>query len=339
MKILIIKLRYIGDTLTLLPLVKAIKKNQPEAKVFLLVYKGTEGILRYQKEIDGILLLDRKEIKESHLFKKIIYGLKTWISTYKNRFDVVIDLTSSDRSAFISLMSGAKIRIGAPLGNFLERIAYHNLIEGDTKSTHVIDYQMYSLKFLGFSIPEPDTTIFVPEEINEKLMTKWSGLINTRPLVVIHPGARKRHRQWREERFAYIADRIKTAYNSQIVLIGGPGEEGILEKVEANMVFKPEAKFNSLELIEVAALLKHAQLFIGNDTATGHIAAGVGTPHIILFGPTFPQLWAPKGGKGIYIFKSPECCGCPQISCFKKDNPCMDWIKVEDVWQAVEKML
>ena len=146
-------------------------------------------------------------------------------------------------------------------------------------------------------------------------------------------------RRWREERFAQIADRLIKTYQAHILMIGGPGEEDILDRVEGQMTRKLGEKITSLPLIEVAALLKQAQLFIGNDTGTGHIAAGVGAAHITLFGPNFPHMWAPRGGRGISIFKSPDCCGCRQIICSKAENPCMDWISVEEVWKAAVTML
>ena len=338
-KVLIIKLRYIGDTLTLIPLVRAIKGHRPEAHVSVMIYKGTEGILAYQREIDEIILLDRGEIKKTSLLKRIRYNLQTWIRVYNKKFDWVIDLTSSDRTSLISLFSRAPLRIGAPLNNLLERFAYHELIQADPKQAHIIDYQLASLKILGCSTSQVDMRIFVPEEIEKKVRTQWASVINSKPLIVIHPGARGPLRQWREERFAQIADRLINTYDAHIILIGGPEEKNTIDQVEVQMGRKPEGKTTSLPLIEVAALVKQAQMFIGNDTATGHIAAGVGTPHIILFGPTFPHLWAPKGAKGISIFKSPDCCGCRQISCLEKENPCMDRISVEEVWDAARSLL
>ena len=339
LKILIIKLRYIGDTLTLLPVVRAIKKERPDSHVAVMIYKGTEGILRYQKEIDEIILIDRKEIKQSIFFKRLQNGLKTCIDVYKKGVDIVIDLTGSDRSGLIAWATRARLRIGAPLGNLWERFAYHELIEGNPQKEHIVDYQLASLKRLGFHTQEADATIIVPQEIEKRVREQWASAINSKPLIIIHPGARGSLRRWREERFAQVADRLINTYHAHIVLIGGPSEEDTLDQVEARMARKPAARTTSLPLIEVAALLKQAQLFIGNDTATGHIAAGVGTPHVILFGPTFPHLWAPRGARGFSIFKSPDCCGCRQISCPKKENPCMDWISAEEVWKAAISLL
>jgi ADP-heptose:LPS heptosyltransferase len=319
--------------------VRAIKANQKDAKVSVLIYKGTEGILIYQKEIDEIILVNREEMKQGIFLNKLKYNWKTWRGLYKKKFDYVIDLTSSDRTAFLSWATRSSLRVGAPLNNPLERFAYHRLIEADPKKTHILDYQLASLKTLGITVPEPDTIIFVPEEIAKRIHQQWISSENAKPSIIIHPGARNPLRQWRVERFAQVADRLIKSYNAHIILLGGPGEENILDQVEAKMTGRPGSKTTSLSLIEVAALLKHAKLFIGNDTATGHIAAGVGTPHIILFGPTFPHLWKPRGSKGISISKSPDCCGCRQISCVKREKPCMDWINVEEVWEAVEGLL
>jgi ADP-heptose:LPS heptosyltransferase len=338
-KVLIIKLRYIGDTLTLLPLVRALKQMEPEVQVSVMVYKGTEGILAHQKEIDEMITIDRKEIKAQNIFRNARNNLRILGQVYRKKFDWVIDLTSSDRTALISWASRAQIRTGVPLGNFFEKIAYHDVIGENPKTTHIVDYQMASLKSLKKPIPEPHSEIAIPEEIENKIIRQWGYLLKYSPVVIIHPGARRRLRCWREERFAELADRIKKNYSAQIVLIGGAGEEEILQRVQEKMRLPPEEQIVSLPLIEVAALLKQAQLFIGNDTATGHIAAGVGTPHIILFGPNSPKLWAPRGGKGVSLFKAPPCCGCAQISCIHEGNPCMDWIQVEEVWNAVRTLI
>lgn len=339
LKVLIIKLRYIGDTLTLLPVARAIKENWPDSRVAVMIYKDTEGILAYQKEIDEMILIDREEIKRRGLFKRLQNSLKTCIDVYRKGVDIVIDLTGSDRSGFISWATRARLRIGAPLGNLLERLAYHELIEADPQKDHIIDYQLASLKRLGLQTREADTNIFIPEEIEKRVREQWASVIDSKPLIVIHPGARGSLRRWREERFAQVADRLIDTRNAHIILIGGPREVDTLDQVGARMARRPDARTTSLPLIEVAALLKQAQLFIGNDTATGHIAAGVGTPHVILFGPTFPHLWAPRGAKGFSIFKSPDCCGCSQITCLKEENPCMDWISVEEVWKAAMGLL
>ncbi len=338
LRILIIKLRYIGDTLSLLPVVRAIKKNRPEAQVAVMIYRGTEGILEYQKEIDELILPDRDELKNGSFLKRLRYNGKIWKSVRDKRFDVVIDFTSSDRSSFLALASRAPLRIGAPLRNPLERLAFHKLIEADPQKTHIFEYQLASLKHLGFSIPEPDPGIFVPEEIQTRTREKWARMMDGKPFIIIHPGARGALRRWREERFARIADLCVDSLGAHVLLIGGPGEEEIVNRVAAQMSRKPADKVISLPLIEIAALLRSAHLFLGNDTATGHIAAGVGTPYIILFGPTFPKLWAPRGGRGVSVFKSPDCCGCRQITCVKKEDPCMDWISVEEVWQAVREL-
>ena len=338
-RVLIIKLRYIGDTLTLLPLVRALKQMEPEAQISVMVYQGTEGILTHQKEINEIIAVDRNEIKTKNIFQNAKNTLGIWRQVCRKRFDWVIDLTSSDRSALISWASRAPIRTGVPLGNVFEKIAYHDVIDENPKTTHIVDYQMASLKRLKKPVPEPCSRIRIPEETENKILQQWGFFLKFPPVVIIHPGARRRLRCWREDRFAKLADRIRADYSAKIILVGGPGEEEILRRVEANMGNPPEARIVSLPLIELAALLKQAQLFIGNDTATGHIAAGVGTPHIILFGPNSPKLWAPRGGKGISLFKAPSCCGCKQISCIHEGNPCMDWIGVEEVWKAVKDLI
>lgn len=336
---LIIKLRYIGDTITLIPLVRAIKQCQAEAEVQVMIYQGTEGILAYQHDIDEVILIRRDELKNASFCRSLRYNLALWKDLRKKKFDVVIDLTSSDRTAILSFASRAKWRIGVPLDNVLERLGYHELIRENPRQMHIVDYQMAALKKLGISVPEADMHIHVPSPIEERVRKEWLVESLVAPLVVLHPGARRPLRQWREERFAQIADRLVREYQAKIVLVGSPEEQGIVDRVAAHMEEKPLARLTTLSLIELAALLKQARLFIGNDTSTGHIAAGVGTRHVVLFGPQFPKYWAPRGAPGITIWKSPSCCGCRQISCLHPNHPCMDWISVDEVWDATTTMM
>jgi ADP-heptose:LPS heptosyltransferase len=157
--------------------------------------------------------------------------------------------------------------------------------------------------------------------------------------IAIHPGARGKLRQWRADRFGTIARMAKKRYDARIIIIGGPGDEGLIQKVEAHM--GSEAFFTSteLDLLQLAGLLSRCHLFIGNDSAPGHIAAGVGCPTVTLFGPTFPHMWRPLSVRGEVIFKEPPCCGCKQIECTMPDNKCMDMITVEEVWERVESII
>ena len=129
------------------------------------------------------------------------------------------------------------------------------------------------------------------------------------------------------------------AFSANIILIGGPGEEEIVDRVEKDMKFPAEIKTTGLTLLHMAALFRRCVLFIGNDSAPGHIAAAVKCPTLSLFGPTFPHMWRPIGSDGEVIFKNLPCCGCKQRECSQPYNNCMDSIGANEVWERVEVLL
>ena len=158
-------------------------------------------------------------------------------------------------------------------------------------------------------------------------------------MVMIHPGARGELRKWRPERFAEIARRLKECYCAAILLIGGPLENDLVEAVEGQMGFPVSFKSTALTLLEMGALLKQCRLFIGNDSAPGHMAAAVNCPNLTLFGPTFPHMWRPLSPVGEVVFKNVPCCGCRQEHCTRPEGNCMDLIGVDEVWEMVRKLL
>ena len=101
--ILAIKLRYLGDVLLATPTLHALKSAYPEARLTVLVNRGTEDILRGNPHVDEILPLDRGSILQQSRF---ILDIR------RRRFDTVIDLTDGDRAAFLTWISGAGVRIG-----------------------------------------------------------------------------------------------------------------------------------------------------------------------------------------------------------------------------------
>ena len=112
-----------------------------------------------------------------------------------------------------------------------------------------------------------------------------------------------------------------------------------MRAVETTMGFPASFKSTSLSLFEMAALLNQCRLFIGNDSAPGHMAAAVDCPILTLFGPTFPHMWHPIGPVGTVIFKNVQCCGCRQETCIRPEKTCMDLIGVDEVWEEAKKLI
>jgi predicted lipopolysaccharide heptosyltransferase III len=341
-KILIIKLSYIGDTVTLIPVINNLKEKVPDATLDVMVNRGTEELLTYHPYIRNIYAYDR-QLAKGRFFNSISYHLKLFRILRSEQYDVVIDFTLGDRSAFISLITGASTRISYQCATKISHLLMNHFIAINPLEHHIVDFQLEALRFFGLQDFRRPYEIYIPDQIQVRIdhLLDQAG-VSGRPLnIAIHPGAGKKARQWRPERFGEIAQRLRAKYNARIILLGGPEDQNIVDVVEDRLVSDAALKFSDLSLLEMAALLKRCHLFIGNDTAPGHIAAGVQCPTLTLFGPNLPLLWRPISPHGDVLFKDLPCCRCRHEVelCIRPENNCMDMITVDEVWEKAEDLL
>jgi heptosyltransferase III len=338
-RILIIKLRYIGDTLSVIPVIETLRRHAPDTEIDVMVNKGTEEILVHQPGISRIWPYDRAYAKES-LLSTIRYH-SGWIRKLRARsYHAVLDFTHGDRAAFLSYATGAPHRVSYSRASSLSKLFMNHFISGDPSEMHIVDYQLMALMAFGLERFVRELRVTIPEAVLRETDSSLGALgIPTEGLnAAIHPGARGRLRQWPAERFAEVARRLHTELKARIFLIGGPLEAELVESVERLMGFPAAFKSTDLSLLSMASLFSRSHLFLGNDSAPAHLAAAAGCPTLTLFGPTFPRMWRPFSDKGEVIFKNIDCCGCRQEVCVRPGKSCMHLIEVGEVWQKLEKM-
>src|SRR4029453_15836068 len=137
--VLAIKLRYLGDVLLATPTFHALKVAFPEARLTVLVNRGTDDILRGNPHVDEILPLDRGSILQQSRF---ILDIR------RRRFDTVVDLTDGDRAAFLTWISGAPVRIGFNAEERWTGRCYTTVVRPDV-GAHRIERDLAALVPLG----------------------------------------------------------------------------------------------------------------------------------------------------------------------------------------------
>lgn len=331
MRFLLIKLRFIGDNLLVLPAAKAIKQSFKKSYVSMLVNSGTEEILYGNPYIDRIYTFNRIE------------GLYGWLSLVskirREKFNVSIDFTCSDRAAFFSYMSGAKRRLGFHSGSFLrDNLLYTQSISLPTVKMHQIEKNLFLLKSFGINWKIERPEIFLDkneiERAREILIHEgWDGAT---PYVVFHPGARRWFKSWPPEYFSMLGDLIKSQFQVEIVLCGGKEDIKTAMDIQKGMRNGSINTAGKTSIRELASIIKCASLFIGNDSAPMHIAYSLDVPTIALFGPTDWESWHPVGQKHTFISKDVPCRPCGHSKdCDKGEMNCMRLIKVEEVFEKV----
>ncbi len=328
-RILVIKMRYIGDVLLITPFLRALRKGYPGAKISVLVNKGTEETLENNPYIDEAITFDRSWglTKQMSFIRKL----------KKEEFETTIDLTNSDRSAWIARFLKPYSRVGIKgHKNFRNKRLYNILLDipndlGEEERNLEVGRQ------LGLRRLEPETEIFLLDEEVEKAMALIKDV--KKPYAVFHPGARRWYKSWPTERFAELADRTVRA-GVEVVICGGSMDVENAGKIESAMTERATNIAGKTTIRDLAVVERESIFFVGNDSAPMHIACSMGATTIGLFGPTDFRRWHPIGKKHFVFAHDVDCSPCGHSKdCDKGDKTCMRLITVDEVYEAVEYIL
>ncbi len=149
---------------------------------------------------------------------------------------------------------------------------------------HEVDRWCGLLHWAGIDCRSDDLRIDRPE-----------GYPRRSDVVVIHPGAASPARRWPPQRYAAVAAAL-AAQGRRVVITGAPAEADLVEQVATEAGLPGSAVWpGSQDLLSLVALIADCRLLICGDTGVGHVATATGTPSVLLFGPTPPALWGPRG--------------------------------------------
>ena len=258
-------------------------------------------------------------------------------------FDCVIDLTDGDRSAAISLTTGASVRVGFNAEHRWRGLLYSAVATPRPMDQHRVEYDLCALRKLGLD-PKSGTPLVLYRRRRNRSVETWlqeAGLRSSGDsplLLLLQPGARYALKVWPHERFADLADRLADRFSCRIPG-GDQREREIAEQIARKARCAPKVVAGKFSLLQFAALVKRCALFVGSDGGAMHIAAAMGTPVVALFGPTYPRRWGPRGGPTQVIYKGLDCRACYHPTCLRGDDSCMQQITVDEVFAAASRML
>lgn len=339
MRILVIKLRYIGDTLLITPLLKALKEGIPHAHIDVLVNRNTHQVLINNPYVEKIWVLDYQIAKKS-----FAYNLKFVVRLIRQRYNIMIDLTNNDRSSLFTFLSGAPLRIGYWSNKIVrKKLFYNKIIHSILGTMHTVDHHLKIAQELGLSTQDyhPFIIVLPAESININQKLHDFGLEEKEPFVIIHPGARRWYKSWPPERFARLGDSIIREYSVKVILSGTEDDRNTVLKIMANMKEKAIDLTGQFSLEELAPFIKRAICLIGNDSAPIHIATAVETPAVALFGPTDWRCWYPRRKHDLIFAAEFPCrpCGHKNADCPLGNGYCMSHIDFDEVWQGVKETI
>jgi ADP-heptose:LPS heptosyltransferase len=196
---------------------------------------------------------------------------------------------------------------------------------------HIVDYHISLFKDPQ-DVPLPRR---IPEiHIPESLLRAFSAWIpEYQPYCVIHAGSGSATKNWPFDRFAAVAEILRKQGNA-IVWIKGPAESTTRFPGRDRIVVE-DPKLSGL-----AALLHGAEFFIGNDSGVAHMASAVKCPSVVLFGPSDPLVWSPRGGRVHVLYKKVSCSPCHlsrrgPLSCRRE---CLLDISVKEALSSIQSV-
>jgi ADP-heptose:LPS heptosyltransferase len=353
-KILVISMAGIGDTLIATPLIHELRANFPEAMIDVLVrWAPAKDLLAGNPHLRRVHQCDFSEVGVP-AFLKFLAGLR------QERYDVSINTHPQSKVEYrvVARIIGATRRLSHSYDNstFLDEwLITHQLAQD--YAIHSADNNLKLLSLLGKApkLAEHGFALFLtPEEMATAKNIADQYRLASRRVVGIHVGSGKtknlRMKRWPVDNYIVLIQKLTTARpDVTVLLFGGPGEK------EANARITAEAAHPNLvipktrSIREAAALMKHCEVFLSVDNVMLHLAAAMKVPKQVLieamtFGPSLEPY-----GRPYRLVKNPAVHG-RNLDYYRYDGKgirgseeelrqIMEAVKVDDVFAAITEVL
>jgi heptosyltransferase-3 len=291
MRLLFVKLKHIGDSLLLTPTLVAVRSTYPEARIWVVVRRGCEGILSGCTAIDRVLTAAAPETgKRSRC--NWWQDLRTIRELRRDGFDYAFELSDGDRGRWLAALSGAAVRCtngaGRPLNGWWKR-RFNCISPFPWQGRHRVEKDFFTVNE-GLPLKgEVPPLLFARERCQA-----WPPAAGISNYAVIHPGTRWRRKRWLKEKWVELG-RYLLERHSRLVISAGPDAEEAAFAGELHSAFGGRALNTAGQASwgQLAGLLHGAKLFVGVDTAAMHLAAACQCPTVAIFGPSNAAEWRP----------------------------------------------
>ncbi|HJT67644.1 MAG TPA: glycosyltransferase family 9 protein [Pyrinomonadaceae bacterium] len=333
-RVLVIRLRSIGDTVLSTPSLFALKRFLPHAQVDILVEDWVAPLLANHPHADNVIELERGGV---------IKRMNAARELRSARYDVVYNLHGGTTATFLARATGAPHRVGFKTYQYAKLhtvLAPSPLLLWGQQKTHSVEQQLALLGWTGVPVSDrPRTRLGIaPEAAGSVIRHLAAAGLADRKIALLHPAAAFATKRWATKNFARVAEYLAERGYAPVA-IAAPNEAQIIDEL-VNEASVPILSLD-LSLPEVSALASRSQLFIGNDSGIAHIAAAVGTPSVVIFGSSNIAHWRPwHRAAAEVVFEEMPCQPCHGYFCEKFPQPeCILRVPVAKVIAAIERCL
>jgi len=354
-RLLVICMRRIGDVLLATPLAASIKAAWPDAEVDMLVFAGTDGVLRGNPDVAKVIAVPESMSGPATL------GLaaRLW-----RRYDVAISVQTGDRPTFMAWAAGRRsiglVEAGAQ--SAWKRRALDDAVPAGADAEHTLSANLRLLAPLHVP-PLAAVRATWDEDAPQRARAVFPAADSAR-FALMHVSPKFAYKAWTAEGWAELAQWL-TARGLTVAIAGGGSQEErdaiaqLLPRLPAGTVDLS----GKVDLAALAWLIQRAEVYVGTDTAVTHVAAALGVPTVALFGPSSPVKWGPwprtlaagpatpwlmRGAQqrgNVYLLQGEDedgCVPCLGEGCDKHVaslSDCLRYLPARRVIDAVERML
>ena len=324
---------WVGDAVMSVPALRELRRVLPNAHITVVARPGAADIFLDANFIDDVLVYQRLGI--TSVWKQI----RQW---RRKQFDLAVLLQNAFEAAAIAYLARVAIRIGYDtehraflLTNPLPQPEWKNERHESLYYLNIVT-ELERLFTGGSQIesaePRFDLDVSDDRKRRARQLLSEQGVRTRAPLVLLCPGSiNSRAKRWPAERYAALADRFIES-GANVLLIGSPGELDVSQEVCKHAQRQPIVLTGKTTVAEVAATISLADVLITNDTGPAHIGAALGTPTLVIFGPTNPLTTYPLSPGAEIIRHPPDCAPCMLRDC-PIDHRCMTAITPEEVFE------
>ncbi len=336
-RVLVVRLRSIGDTVLTTPCLIALRRHIPTAEIDILLEDWVAPVL------DGFEGINVVSVGSGNAAK-----LRVARYLRRRQYDVAINLHGGTTSSIFVRASGAKHRVG--LSHYRYPRLYDYLFSSAADfwgrvEMHSAEQQLAVLGFAGIPVADrPKSRLAVTDDALRSLEAKFRALGHLPPsdepgIGLIHPAAAFATKQWATGHFAEIADHL-AGLGLRPVAVAARHEAEILKKLSALSTVRI-ITLDDMTLPEITALASRARIFVGNDSGIAHIAAAVGTPSVVVFGSSNRNHWRPWTDAANEIVYDPmPCQPCAGYDCKVFGDPkCILNVVPSAVKAAIDRVL
>jgi lipopolysaccharide heptosyltransferase II len=281
-KVLLVRLRSIGDTVLMTPCITALKRWRPDVEVDVLLEPFCAPVLEAHPEVARVVEVGRTFRERA----------RAGAALRRRGYDMAVNLNGGSTAAMLAVASGAPSRVGFAgyrqpwLANC--RVTSSHDVWRRT-DVHTVEHQLALVAGVGVPVDAAGPTSLATTEAARAEVARRlaaAGLAEG-AYAVFHPEASLETKRWPADRFARLAATVSGELGLRAVVVGREASTVVAAAGEAGVAMA------DLSLAETMALVEGSALFVGNDSGPAHVAAAFARPVVVVFGASNAELWRP----------------------------------------------